>query len=119
MFANGIRLHVIEAASSPEAESLDDITAIDDLVEAILRTTNQLTVAAICGNAAAGGLMMALAADEVWVRAGAVLNPHYAHGAAWLRVLDPLSPPGALASTSRSGSAGRQGAALHRGGVPG
>jgi len=31
----------------------------------------------VAGNAAAGGLMLALAADEVWCRDGAVLNPHY------------------------------------------
>ncbi len=42
-----------------------------------MTTTSQLTVAALAGNAAAGGLMLALAADEVWCRAGAVLNPHY------------------------------------------
>ena len=46
-------------------------------MEAILTTTGQLTVAALAGNAAAGGLMLALAADEVWCRSGAVLNPHY------------------------------------------
>jgi len=34
-------------------------------------------VAALAGNAAAGGLMLALAADQVWCRGGAVLNPHY------------------------------------------
>ena len=34
-------------------------------------------MAALAGNAAAGGLMLALAADEVWCRAGAGLNPHY------------------------------------------
>ena len=53
------------------------IGAVNDLVEAILTTTDRLTVAALAGNAAAGGLMLALAADEVWCRAGAVLNPHY------------------------------------------
>ena len=34
-------------------------------------------MAALAGNAAAGGLMLALAANQVWCRAGAVLNPHY------------------------------------------
>src|SRR5207244_7738287 len=53
------------------------IHAIDDLVHAILTNTGQLTVAAMAGNAAAGGLMLALAADQVWCRSGAVLNPHY------------------------------------------
>ena len=68
---------MIEAADDPAAESWRNINAIDDLVEAILTTTGKLTVAALAGNAAAGGLMLALAADEVWCRGGAVLNPHY------------------------------------------
>jgi len=77
VFSNGIHLNVIEAAGDPAAESWLNINAINDLVEAILTTTDQLTVAALAGNAAAGGLMLALAADQVWCRAGAVLNPHY------------------------------------------
>jgi putative two-component system protein, hydrogenase maturation factor HypX/HoxX len=77
LFANGIHLNVIQAADDPTEESWRNINAIDDLVEAILTTTGQLTVAALAGNAAAGGLMLALAADHVWCRAGAVLNPHY------------------------------------------
>jgi len=76
-FANGIHLNMIQAADDPAEESWRNINAIDDLVEAILTTTGQLTVAALAGNAAAGGLMLALAADQVWCRAGAVLNPHY------------------------------------------
>jgi len=76
-FSNGIHLNVIETADDPATESWRNINAIDDLVEAILTTTSRLTVAALAGNAAAGGLMLALAADEVWCRAGAVLNPHY------------------------------------------
>jgi putative two-component system hydrogenase maturation factor HypX/HoxX len=77
VFANGIHLNVIEAAADPAAESWRNINAINDLVEAILTTTGKLTVAALAGNAAAGGLMLALAADQIWCRAGAVLNPHY------------------------------------------
>jgi putative two-component system hydrogenase maturation factor HypX/HoxX len=76
-FGNGIHLNVIETAGDPAAESWRNINAIDDLVEAILTSTGKLTVAALSGNAAAGGLMLALAADEVWCRAGVVLNPHY------------------------------------------
>jgi len=76
-FGNGIDLNVIETAADPAAESWRNINAINDLVEAILTTTGKLTVAALAGNAAAGGLMLALAADQVWCRAGAVLNPHY------------------------------------------
>ncbi|SBT92332.1 putative two-component system protein, hydrogenase maturation factor HypX/HoxX [Streptomyces sp. DI166] len=76
-FSNGIHLNVIEAASDPAGESWANLHAMDDLVEAVLRTTDRLVVAALGGNAAAGGLMLALAADEVWCRRGAVLNPHY------------------------------------------
>ncbi|MEU6223199.1 enoyl-CoA hydratase-related protein [Streptomyces sp. NPDC047042] len=76
-FSNGIHLGVIEAASDPAAESWANINAIDDLVEAVLTTTDRLVVSAVAGNAAAGGVMLALAADEVWCRSGAVLNPHY------------------------------------------
>ncbi|MFG2226608.1 hydrogenase maturation protein [Streptomyces sp. NPDC048644] len=76
-FSNGIQLNVIEAAADPAAESWANIGAMDDLVEAVLTTTDRLVVAALGGNAAAGGAMLALAADEVWCRRGAVLNPHY------------------------------------------
>ncbi|MFJ9914207.1 enoyl-CoA hydratase-related protein [Actinacidiphila glaucinigra] len=77
VFSNGIDLKAIEAAADPGAESWANITAIDDLVEAVLTTTDRLVVAALGGNAGAGGVMLALAADEVWCRQGAVLNPHY------------------------------------------
>ncbi|WFB06357.1 enoyl-CoA hydratase-related protein [Streptomyces sp. LX-29] len=76
-FSNGIHLGVIEAAPDPAAESWANILAMDALVEAVLTTTDRLVVAALGGNAAAGGAMLALAADEVWCRSGAVLNPHY------------------------------------------
>ncbi|MQS17038.1 hydrogenase maturation protein [Streptomyces kaniharaensis] len=76
-FSNGIHLNVIEAAADPARESWANIVAIDDLVAEVLTTTDRLVVAALGGNAAAGGVMLALAADEVWCRQGAVLNPHY------------------------------------------
>jgi putative two-component system hydrogenase maturation factor HypX/HoxX len=76
-FSNGIHLGVIEAAADPAAESWENLVAMDDLVEAVLTTTDRLVVAAVAGNAAAGGAMLAMAADEVWCRHGAVLNPHY------------------------------------------
>ncbi|MFB7917164.1 enoyl-CoA hydratase-related protein [Streptomyces sp. NPDC056061] len=76
-FSNGIHLSVIEAAADPAEESWANINAVDDLVEAVLTTIDRLVVAALGGNAAAGGAMLALAADEVWCRSGALLNPHY------------------------------------------
>jgi putative two-component system hydrogenase maturation factor HypX/HoxX len=76
-WSNGIHLNTIEAADSPSDESWANINAIDDLAEAILRCTSQLTVAAVSGNTGAGGCFLARAADFVWVRDGAMLNPHY------------------------------------------
>ncbi|MDH6128297.1 hydrogenase maturation protein [Kitasatospora sp. GP82] len=76
-FSNGIHLNVIEAATDPGQESWDNLQAMNDLVAAVLTTTDRLVVSALGGNAAAGGAMLALAADEVWCRHGALLNPHY------------------------------------------
>ena len=76
-WSNGIHLGRIEAAASPADESWRNINAIDDLCLALLETTDRLTVAALRGNAGAGGCFLALACDEVWARDGVVLNPHY------------------------------------------
>jgi putative two-component system hydrogenase maturation factor HypX/HoxX len=75
-WCNGIHLNTIEAAESPADESWANIEAMDDLCLAILESP-QLVVAAMRGNGGAGGVFLALAADEVWARRGAVLNPHY------------------------------------------
>ncbi len=94
-FANGIHLNVIQAADDPAEESWQNINAMDDLVEAILTTTGQLTVAALAGNAAAGGLMLALAADQVSVPGRRGPEPALpADGPARLGILDlHPSPP--------------------------
>ncbi len=76
-WSNGIHLNRIEAADSPADESWHNINAMDDLVQAIITTDNQLTIAALRGNAGAGGAFLALAADRIYARAGVVLNPHY------------------------------------------
>jgi putative two-component system hydrogenase maturation factor HypX/HoxX len=76
-WSNGIHLNVIEAARDPARESWRNINAIDDLVLDILNTPRQLVVAGLRGNAGAGGVMLALAADQVYARSGVVLNPHY------------------------------------------
>ena len=75
-WSNGIHLSVIEVASDPAAESWRNINAIDDVVLQIL-TMPQIVVAGLRGNAGAGGVMLGLAADEVYARQGVVLNPHY------------------------------------------
>ena len=76
-WSNGLNLNLIEAAKSPADESWLNINAMDDLAESIIEATDKLVVSAVGGNAGAGGVFLARAADEVWLRAGAVLNPHY------------------------------------------
>jgi putative two-component system hydrogenase maturation factor HypX/HoxX len=76
-WSNGVHLNVIEAADSAADESWRNIQAIDDVAERVLRMDGKLTVAALRGNAGAGGAFLALAADRVWARPGVVLNFHY------------------------------------------
>lgn len=77
VFCNGIHLNVIDAAPSPALEAWRNINAIDDVCREIITCTSQFVVASVRGNAGAGGVMLALGADRVFMRAGAVLNPHY------------------------------------------
>ena len=76
-WSNGMHLNLIEAADSAADESWRNINAIDDLAAEIINTTSHLTVAALRGNAGAGGVFLARAADFVWAHAGVILNPHY------------------------------------------
>ena len=76
-WSNGIHLNVIEAAESPADESWNNINAIDDLASDIINTDSHITISAMQGNAGAGGVFLALAADHVIARSGIVMNPHY------------------------------------------
>ena len=81
-FSNGIDLNSIEAAAhrpgdSAADESWRNIQAMDDVALAVLETTDRLTVSVMRGNAGAGGVFLALAADQVWAHEAVVLNPHY------------------------------------------
>lgn len=76
-WSNGIHLGRIEAAESPADESWANINAIDDLAGEIITTTDRLVIAALRGDAGAGGVFLALAADEVWAFDRVILNPHY------------------------------------------
>jgi putative two-component system protein, hydrogenase maturation factor HypX/HoxX len=76
-WGNGMHLHSIEAADSPADASWANINSINDFARDILTTDSHLTIAALQGNAAAGGVFLALAADRVLARSGIVLNPHY------------------------------------------
>ncbi len=76
-WSNGIHLNTIEASSNPAEESWRNINAINDFVKAVFDCTDKYVISAMQGNAGAGGVMMALAADQVVARDGIVLNPHY------------------------------------------
>lgn len=79
-FSNGIALNVIEAAKDPADESWLNINRIDDVLHYILHefpARGILTIAAIRGNAAAGGVALATACDVVIAGSEVVLNPAY------------------------------------------
>jgi putative two-component system hydrogenase maturation factor HypX/HoxX len=76
-WSNGIHLCTIEAAASPAEESWGNINAMNDLCREIITCGSHLTIAAMHGNAGAGGVFMALAADLVLARDAVILNPHY------------------------------------------
>ena len=78
-FSNGIHLNVIEAAADPAEESWWNLHAIDDVVREIVETESHIVVSALSGDAAAGGVPLALAADHVVAREDVVLNPYYQH----------------------------------------
>ena len=75
--ASDPRSHVIEAAEEPHEESWANINAMNGLVHEVLDTDSHVVVSAMAGNAGAGGVPLALAADEVCARPGVVLNPHH------------------------------------------
>jgi len=76
-WSNGIHLNHIEQAISPADESWHNINAMNDLVQAIITTDRQLTIAALQGNVGAGGVFLSLATDYIFARASIILNPHY------------------------------------------
>lgn len=76
VWSNGIHLNIIEAAENPADQSWDNINAIDDLIREIIACTTHYVISAMQGNAGAGGVALALAADKVLARNGVVLNPH-------------------------------------------
>jgi putative two-component system hydrogenase maturation factor HypX/HoxX len=76
-WSNGIHLGTIEEAESPAEDSWRNINAMNDLCREIVTCGSHFTIAAMQGNAGAGGVFMALAADLVLAREGVVLNPHY------------------------------------------
>ena len=50
---------------------------MDDLIFEMLNTMSHFVIAGLRGNAGAGGVMLALAADRAYAMSGVILNPHY------------------------------------------
>ena len=76
-FSNGINLNILEDSKKQGEDGWSSINAMNDLVRMVLLSDAFLTVAALRGNAGAGGVFLALACDYVVAREGIVLNPHY------------------------------------------
>ena len=76
-WSNGMDLNQIEASESPADASWENIQAMDDLALEIINSEQQLIISVLQGNAAAGGVFLARAADQIWARDGVILNPHY------------------------------------------
>jgi putative two-component system protein, hydrogenase maturation factor HypX/HoxX len=76
LWSNGIHLNIIEASDDPAKTAWENILAIDDLIEDIIRCDTHYVISSLHGNAGGGGVPFALAADKVIARKGIVLNPH-------------------------------------------
>ena len=78
-FSTGIDLNLIEASDDPAAESWRNLLALNEVVRELIETDSHLVLSALAGDAGAGGVPLALAADHVVAREHAVLNPFYRH----------------------------------------
>ncbi|WP_040866826.1 enoyl-CoA hydratase-related protein [Nocardia exalbida] len=76
-FSNGIDLNAVEWSGDPEGETWRNLLAINNVCRAVLTCSTQVTVAAVSGNAGAGGVMLASSADLVVATEAVVFNPHY------------------------------------------
>ncbi len=76
IWSNGIHLNLIEASENPAQTSWQNINAIDDLIYEIVSADSKYIISALQGNAGAGGVSLAIAADKVIARKGIILNPH-------------------------------------------
>lgn len=76
IWSNGIHLNLIEASEDPAQTSWENINSLNDLIREIICTDTHFIISAMQGNAGAGGVALALAADKVLARKGIVFNPH-------------------------------------------
>ena len=76
-FSNGIDLNSIHLRYNPTILAYKNLKALNRIVKAVMSTSDKLTLSAIRGSAAAGGVMLALSADLRYARETVVLNPNY------------------------------------------
>ncbi|KAL3831406.1 hypothetical protein ACJMK2_023157 [Sinanodonta woodiana] len=76
-FSTGIHLCSIEANENKYSEAWANINMINDVIKAMVTIPDKLVVAALQGNAGAGGAMLAAAADIVVSHPGVLLTPSY------------------------------------------
>ncbi|KAL3831408.1 hypothetical protein ACJMK2_023159 [Sinanodonta woodiana] len=76
-FSTGINLCSIEANDNKYSEAWANINMINDVIKAMVTIPDKLVVAALQGNAGAGGVMLAAAADIVISHPGVLLTPSY------------------------------------------
>ncbi|KAK3588127.1 hypothetical protein CHS0354_012184 [Potamilus streckersoni] len=76
-FSTGINLCSIEASENKYSEAWANINMLNDVIKAMVAIPDKLVVAALQGNAGAGGAMFAAAADIVVSHPGVLLTPSY------------------------------------------
>ncbi|UJR10243.1 hypothetical protein I4U23_014454 [Adineta vaga] len=77
-FSNGIDLNTIEAAENPVEKSQTYIHAIDDLIQYLMTDlSDRIIVSVLRGHAGAGGAMMSLVGDFIFIQENSIINPHY------------------------------------------
>ena len=69
-------LTLLKHPQDPAQTSWENINAMDDLIHEIICTDTHYIISAMQGNAGAGGVALALAADKVIAKKGIVFNPH-------------------------------------------
>ncbi|CAF0845051.1 unnamed protein product [Adineta ricciae] len=77
-FSNGIDLNTIEASDNPVEQSQKYIHAINDLIRYLMMDlSDKIIVSVLRGHAGAGGAMMPLVGDFIFIHENSIINAHY------------------------------------------
>ena len=75
-WCDGIHINNINISCQPAIEREQNVCAIDDVVQELMDSPKQITVAAIRNDFGAGAIALALACDKVMMRQSVVFNPN-------------------------------------------